>query len=66
MVDRSKFIIAVFDQVQKGGTWNCLESALKKDKKVFVINPFEKKQEWFWCEIIGSLPLSALKLKRRG
>ncbi len=47
MVDRSKFIIAVFDQVQKGGTWNCLEYALKKGKKVFVINPFEKKQEWY-------------------
>ena len=34
MVDHSKYVIAVWDQAKKGGTWNCLEYALKKGKKV--------------------------------
>jgi uncharacterized phage-like protein YoqJ len=47
MVDNSKYVIAVWDNEKKGGTWNCLEYALKKRKKVFVINPFEKRVGWF-------------------
>lgn len=46
MVDNSKYVIAVWDQVKKGGTWNCLEYALKKEKRVFAINPFEKRAGW--------------------
>ncbi len=40
MVDHSKCVIADWDQVAKGGSWNCLQYAIKKGKKVFVINPF--------------------------
>ena len=46
MVDHSQYVIAVWDQEKKGGTWNCLEYALKNEKKVFVINPFEKRAGW--------------------
>lgn len=46
MVDHSKYVIAVWDQVKKGGTWNCLEYALKKEKRVFAINTFEKRAGW--------------------
>ena len=47
MVDHGQYVIAVWDQERKGGTWNCLEYALKKGKKVFVINPFEKRAGWY-------------------
>jgi len=46
MVNHSKYVVAVWDQVQKGGTWNCLEYALKNEKRVFVINSFEKRAGW--------------------
>ena len=46
MVDHSKYIVAVWDQEKKGGTWNCLEYAMKKDKRVYIINPLEKRVGW--------------------
>lgn len=46
MVDHSKYVIAVWDQAKKGGTWNCLDYALKKEKRVYVIDPFEKRVGW--------------------
>jgi uncharacterized phage-like protein YoqJ len=47
MVDHSQYVIAIWDQAKKGGTWNCLEYALKKGKKVFVVDPFKKREGWF-------------------
>lgn len=47
MVDHNQYVVAVWDQAKKGGTYNCLEDALKKGKNVFIIDPFEKKEVWF-------------------
>jgi uncharacterized phage-like protein YoqJ len=46
MVDHSKYVIAVWDRAKKGGSWSCLEYALKKKKKVFVIDPLKKTEGW--------------------
>ena len=46
MVDHSAYVVAVWDHQEKGGTWNCLEYAMKKGKRIFVIDPFAKKEGW--------------------
>lgn len=35
MVNKSDMVIALWDGVKQGGTWKCIEYALKKDKEVF-------------------------------
>lgn len=38
MVDKSELIIAVFNGIQKGGTWYTLDYANKENKKIELIN----------------------------
>lgn len=39
MVDRADTVIAVWDGIEKGGTWNCVEYAFKKGVPIYRINP---------------------------
>ncbi len=39
MVDRADTVIAVWDGIQKGGTWNCVRYAREKGKPIYRINP---------------------------
>lgn len=39
MVDKSDFIIACWNYEKSGGTYNCIEYAIKKYKPILIINP---------------------------
>jgi len=39
MVDNSDYVIAVWNGVKSGGTWNCMQYAKAQGKPVFVIQP---------------------------
>lgn len=39
MVDHGDMVIAVWDGVKKGGTWNCVNYATKKEKTIIGIEP---------------------------
>lgn len=39
MVDRADTVIAVWDGVEKGGTWNCVAYARKKSIPIYRIDP---------------------------
>lgn len=39
MVDRADLVVAVWDGGKNGGTWNCVNYALKKDRPVLRIDP---------------------------
>jgi len=39
MVDRSNYVIAAWNGVKKGGTWNCIAYAQTQGKSVFAITP---------------------------
>jgi len=39
MVDKSRSVIAVWDGMEKGGTWNCLQYAMEKGRHIYHINP---------------------------
>lgn len=39
MVDKVDFIIAIWDEKKKGGTWNCVKYALSQDKTMINIKP---------------------------
>ena len=41
MVDKSNYIIAVWDGTKKGGTYNCYKYALKQDINIVRVNPKE-------------------------
>jgi len=43
MVDQSDTLLAVFDGNPKGGTYNCVEYARKKNKHIIIYNPITKK-----------------------
>lgn len=46
MVDNSDYIVACWDGNKKGGTWNCIKYALKKNKNILHINPSTLKVTW--------------------
>lgn len=46
MVDHSDYVIAVWDGVQRGGTWNCIQYALSADKRVLHIHPITLATTW--------------------
>lgn len=39
MVDRSKYVIAVWNEQPKGGTYNCIKYAQRLDKTITILNP---------------------------
>jgi len=43
MVDNAEATIAVWDGVEKGGTWNCIKYAWEKNVPVLVIDPVTGK-----------------------
>ena len=45
MVDHSQTVIAVFDG-HKGGTFNCIQYALKQGRLVLTLNPNTNEQRW--------------------
>lgn len=49
MVDNSQRVLAIWNGLQKGGTWNCINYALKKGLKIDCIN-----SETLVCSIINS------------
>lgn len=46
MVDRSEVVIAVWDGIEKGGTWNCIVYARKTNKAILFINPKTLETKW--------------------
>lgn len=47
MLDKTDYVVAVWNGKENGGTYNCLKSAKKKEKKIYRINPAENfKAEW--------------------
>ncbi len=46
MVDKSTAVIAVWWGDKAGGTWGCLEYALKEGKRILALNPHEKTYNW--------------------
>ena len=41
MLDRSDFVIAAWNGVEKGGTWDTVKKARAKNMPVFVIDPMQ-------------------------
>ena len=41
IVDNSDIVIAIWDGIKKGGTWNCVKYAQKLGKEIIYINPKE-------------------------
>lgn len=37
MVDQTEVVIAVWDGIKSGGTWNCIEYAQKQNKKIIIV-----------------------------
>lgn len=46
MVDNSDYIIACWDEIKEGGTWNCINYALKHNKNILHINPKTLDVAW--------------------
>lgn len=46
MVDNSDYVIACWDGVLSGGTWNCIKYALNNNKRVLHIHPKTLNVEW--------------------
>lgn len=53
MVDNADVVIACWDGIEKGGTWNCVDYALKKGKIVVVINPKTYEKTTMWRSLPG-------------
>ena len=47
MVNKSKYVVAVWNKVKKGGTWNCVDYAFNKGKKVCVVDPSNFTKTWY-------------------
>lgn len=47
MVDRSNFLIAVWDGKTSGGTYSCVKYALKKERPVWRIDPKSCTVGWY-------------------
>lgn len=39
MVDKSSFVVVIWDGFKKGGTYNCYKYATKKKKNIIIVNP---------------------------
>lgn len=39
MVDNSRFVIAVWDGVENGGTWNCIKYTIKRQRNIIHLQP---------------------------
>ena len=48
MVDLSDYVIAVWNGMKSGGTWNCMSYALGKNKSVLAIQPLGLQWECGW------------------
>lgn len=46
MVDHARVLIAVWDQSQAGGTWNCINYALRQNVPVWNIDVLGLKSDW--------------------
>lgn len=46
MVNLSEVVIAVWNGVEKGGTWNCIQYAVKKQRDILIINPTTLEEKW--------------------
>lgn len=46
MVNLSNYVIAVWDGIERGGTWNCIQYALSTGKPVFHIYPITLGTVW--------------------
>ena len=53
MVDHADVVIACWDRVEKGGTWNCVEYALNKGKVVIAIHPTTYNKTTMWRSLPG-------------
>lgn len=51
MVNRSEFVMAIFNGIEKGGTWNCIQYALKQNKQVRIINPETGVAKWYKADL---------------
>lgn len=47
MVDRGHIVIAVWDGLKKGGTWNCIKYAIQKDRPIWRIDPRDGASDWY-------------------
>ena len=47
MVDRSHCVIAVWDGVKSGGTWNCIKYAMDENRPIYRINPIDGESGWY-------------------
>lgn len=48
MVDDSDTVLAIWNGIKEGGTWNCIEYALSEKKHVICYNPFKNIQADSW------------------
>ena len=50
MVDHAEAVIAVWDGVEKGGTWNCVRYAKEQNKEIYRIHPVTLEAAWLPVE----------------
>jgi uncharacterized phage-like protein YoqJ len=48
MVDSSDYVIAVWNGIKYGGTWNCMSYALKQNKPVLAVQPLGLQWSCGW------------------
>jgi len=52
MVNKAMYVVAVWNGVKKGGTWNCVDYAFNQGKKVCIINPADlTTKKWYQKQI---------------
>lgn len=51
MVQRADVVVAVWNGEERGGTWNCIQTARLADKPVIVLDPLEQR-----IKVLGFLP----------
>jgi len=51
MVDHSDVVIAVYNGAKAGGTKNCVDYAVKKNKAIVIINPTDCSLQYRSCEL---------------
>ncbi len=54
MVDSSNYVIAVWNGIKKGGTWNCMAYAIKQGKPVLIIQQVGANWRGRWWEEGGT------------
>lgn len=50
MVDRAHVVIAVWDGLKKGGTWNCIRYALEEGRRIWMIDPDPNNMRAGWYD----------------